>query len=275
MTAMQSLPERNALAPGRTSIGARALFLGERIDLKAPELSERLASTPVTIPAGKNGLAVLFRYGAVVAFDLTRAEESALVEHLRPTVAAPAGRTFTEEVELRIDASVDDRPVDGVVQLREASLDRLQIVGEILARSVVLDHYETVIAGAFDRIEPLAAVLEQKGHGGRGARELLRHIGSALLIQHKMVGRVEIAEKPEILWERPQLELLYARLETEYEIRDRHTALERKLDLISRTVETLIELSQHDRSLRVEWYIVALICVEILLSLYEMFVRPA
>jgi len=72
-----------------------------------------------------------------------------------------------------------------------------------------------------------------------------------------------------VLWEQPELERLYVRLEDEYELRERHLALERKLDLISRTAETMLDLMQHKRSLRVEWYIVILIIVEILLTLYE------
>ena len=63
------------------------------------------------------------------------------------------------------------------------------------------------------------------------------------------------------------------RLEDEYELRERHVALERKLDLISRTAETLLDLMQHKRSLRVEWYIVILIVIEILLTLYEIYAR--
>jgi uncharacterized Rmd1/YagE family protein len=38
-------------------------------------------------------------------------------------------------------------------------------------------------------------------------------------------------------------------------------------------VETQLELLQAKHSLRVEWYIVILIIVEILLTLYELFVR--
>ena len=53
----------------------------------------------------------------------------------------------------------------------------------------------------------------------------------------------------------------------------RQLALERKLEVIARTAETLIELIQARRTLRVEWYIVILIVVEILLTLYELFVR--
>src|SRR3569623_1566576 len=112
-----------------------------------------------------------------------------------------------------------------------------------------------------------------RDHGRTDFRDtkLLRHIGGTLLIQHTTVGRVEVGEKPEILWERPDLERLYVRLEDEYELRERHVALERKLELISRTAETLLNLMQHKRSLRVEWYIVILIMAEIALSLIDKF----
>lgn len=49
------------------------------------------------------------------------------------------------------------------------------------------------------------------------------------------------------------------------------SALNRKLELISRTVATLLEVVQNKRSLRVEWYIVLLILFEIVLTLYDMF----
>ncbi|MGH8589703.1 MAG: hypothetical protein ACREXX_10350 [Gammaproteobacteria bacterium] len=52
-------------------------------------------------------------------------------------------------------------------------------------------------------------------------------------------------------------------------------ALHRKLEVIGQTVETVLDLLQSRRSLRVEWYIVILIVAEIFLSLYEMFWRGA
>ena len=91
-----------------------------------------------------------------------------------------------------------------------------------------------------------------------------------LLIQQKMVGRVETGEKPELLWDHPELERFYVRLAEEYELRDRDRALDRKLDVISRTVETLLGLVQTRSSLRVEWYIVLLIVAELLLSTYPL-----
>ena len=49
--------------------------------------------------------------------------------------------------------------------------------------------------------------------------------------------------------------------------------LDRKLELISRTVSTTLDLLQTQRGHRVEWYIVGLIVFEIVLTLYEMFFR--
>ena len=88
-----------------------------------------------------------------------------------------------------------------------------------------------------------------------------------------MVGRAEIGDKPELLWEHPELERLYQLLEAEFEVRDRLRAIERKLALAGRTVRTLVDLINARHSLRVEWYIVALIVVEILLTLYAMWLR--
>jgi uncharacterized Rmd1/YagE family protein len=93
-------------------------------------------------------------------------------------------------------------------------------------------------------------------------------------VQHQTIGRVAVGEKPEVLWERPDLERLYLRLEEEYEIPERDQALERRLSLIRRTAGTALELLNNRRSLRVEWYIVLLIVVEIFVMLYEVFVRP-
>ena len=154
-----------------------------------------------------------------------------------------------------------------------AAIERLQLVADILGKSVVLAQYESKVSQSFERIEPFAANLEKRSPAGRQARELLRYIGSVMLSEHNMVGRVEVAEKPDLLWERPELERLYLRLQDEFEINDRHAALERKLELISRTAHTVLELLQNRRNLRVEWYIVILIVFEIILSLYEMFFR--
>lgn len=248
----------------------KAYYLGQRIDLKTFEKSARLATSPLVVSAGADGVAVLFRYGVAVFFGLDETEEEIFLGRLQPFVTVPVSHRETEQVDLTLSTSGNDA---GAITLDEFDLPRLQVVADVLAKSAVLSHYEAVLAKTFERIEPLSTRL---GHGGRfthRSRDLLKYIGDVLVIEGKMVGRVEVSEKPELLWEEPRYERLYARLADEYELQERHLALERKLSLVSRTAETMLELLQNKRSLRVEWYIVILIVVEILLTLYEMW-RP-
>jgi required for meiotic nuclear division protein 1 len=255
------------------TFAARAVYVGERIDLKAIESSSRLAVAPTTVRAGVAGVAVLFRYGAIVFFNVTPIEEVAFLGQMERFVSAPFERREAEEVQLQVRAEQDERPVDGVVSVKKVTVGHLQCVADALAKSVVLAHTESSMARVFDGIEPLSKQLERDGTIKRRSKALLQHIGSALQVQTQMVGRVEVLEKPELLWDHPELELLFARLEDEYELRERHHAVEHKLQLISKTAETLLGLLQHDRALRVEWYVVLLIVVEIVLTLYELFVR--
>ena len=77
------------------------------------------------------------------------------------------------------------------------------------------------------------------------------------------------AEKPDVLWERPQLERLYARLEDEYELKERADVLTRKLTVISDTAKALADIIDTERSLRLELIIVILILFEILIAAYQ------
>jgi len=258
------------------SIPVRALLIGERIDVRAFGQADRLATAPMLVRAGKERAAAVLRYGAVVLFNLSADDEAAFIEALRASITEPHGEHDVETATIAVRPG-DEGPVDagGIIYLSEITVERLQIVATVLAKSVVLASYEKQVASVFDRIEPLARSIGRRGHTGREGRALLRQIGDVLLMQHKMVGRVEVAEKPDLLWDHPELERLYARLQDEYELNDRARALDRKLDLISRTAATSLDLLQNRRSLRVEWYIVILIVIElVLLILYEMFKTP-
>jgi required for meiotic nuclear division protein 1 len=260
---------------GKIQFLCRTQLIGERLDLRSmakdPQIElQPLATTPLTIPVSGGGVAVLFRYGAVVFFDVATSDEAALLERLRPFIAGLFARPETEEITVRIDANATEGVENGVIVLRNRDVARLQVVAENTGKSVILGLYESRVAESFDRIEPFALQIGVTGRIGQRAGELLRHLGTALLSQQQMVGRVQAAEKPDILWDRPDLEALNVRVADELEIRDRNIVIERKLELIARTTQILLDLLQDRRTLRVEWYVVLLIVFEIFLTLYQM-----
>jgi uncharacterized Rmd1/YagE family protein len=234
---------------GWRRVRVHAVLVGKRIDLRTLYRSDSFAAAPLAIPAGERGVAVLFRYGAVVLFHLQVVEEAAFLTSLRAVVGEPLLETEREEAEIVVEAAAEEGVgPTGVIHLRSLSGERLIAVADVLAKSVILAFDEKRVALAFDTIEPVAESLQRGGGRRLPGRTLLRHIGDVLITQHRMVGRVEVTEKPELLWDCPDLERLYLRLQEEYELPERDRALTRKLDLISQTATTALGLLDARRS---------------------------
>jgi len=162
----------------------------------------------------------------------------------------------------------------GVIHLRDRALPRLAVVGDALAKSAALAQQEARLAEALDRMEPVVAGLRMEGRLKASSRALHRQIGHALSARNRTSARVEAADKPEVLWDHPDLERLHARLADEYELRERGAALERKLALIGDTTQTLLSLIEARRSLGLEIAVVALVGIEVVFTLYDYVIRP-
>jgi uncharacterized Rmd1/YagE family protein len=159
------------------------------------------------------------------------------------------------------------------LQIKSADPDRLLLVAEALAMSVALAYEERRIAVAIDRINTVAETL-QEGRLPRSPQSaLLEQIGDALLIQQRLAERVDLDEKPDVLWDHPDLERFWASLVDEYDLIHSGRAISRKLDVIRGTADTLTDLMATRTSHRLEWYIIALICIEIVLSTYDHFLK--
>ena len=89
-------------------------------------------------------------------------------------------------------------------------------------------------------IEPFARGLAESGRAPGARRDVIRIIGHCLQMQHRLSGRVAIEDKPDVLWERFDLERLFARLEDTYELKERATTLTQKVDFIRQTAQALV-----------------------------------
>lgn len=252
---------------------ARAHLVGERLILKTLETKDSLSTNPLIVRAGQSGCAVLLRYGVVVVFNLDTIEEATYLESLKPLIKESSSEDVFEDLLLAFHPTAKERLEQDTLWLRDSSAERLQIVAEALAKSVVLDYYEQKVFELFNQIKPFTTAIQNPKERPPKEKELLRYIGGTLLIQQKMLGIVEVGDKPDPIWDFPDLNRLYLRLEDEYELRERLLILEQKLALISRSVETALGILQQASSHRVEWYIVILIVVEILLSIYEIWLQ--
>jgi required for meiotic nuclear division protein 1 len=248
-----------------------ALHVGDRINTNGFE-GEALSAVPLAIRVGTTGVAVLFRYGVVVLINLSPEQEAALLERLSSRIDGRLTRFEEETAFVERASEIEDQvPVGGPIQLRDMSPARLLVIADVLAKSVVLANDEREAAKVLEIIEPFAKELAVYGRTRRDRKGILQLIGNALLVQHRVSGRVAVAEKPDALWDRPDLERLYARLEDEYELKERVDALNRKLAVVAETANTLADIIDTRRSLRLELIVVVLIAFEIIATFYQIF----
>lgn len=255
-------------AASHALLTARALLLGERIDTAGLERRDAISATPLALRVGE-GLVVVFRYGVVVMIGLAPIAEDEILRGILPRVQGALPQR--EEETLQVSAGEDREEgvgVDGVVRIGDLSAAKLLIVADALAKSAALAKDERHIAEVFDTVEPWARSLAA-GRSPGSRRAMTRLIGQALLVQHRLTERVGAREKPDILWDRPDLERLYARFAAEYELVERAESLALKFDLIGETVTVMTDLIDTQRSLRLEVMVVALIMAEIVLTLFQ------
>src|SRR5580704_15990306 len=228
----------DATAPVKAPRRARALLLGDRINTSGIDPAQVVSSSPLTYRVGADGFVTLFRYGVAVLIGLMPAQEEYVLRELRPRIIGPVATPEEETAFVAIDAAKDDQVLPGgPITLKTVTPEHLIVIADALSKSVVLARDEREVSAVFELVEPFARQLAETGRTSGGRRAILKHIGNALVVQHRVSGRVAVTEKPDVVWDRPDLERLYARLEDEYELRERAEALTRKLSVIAETAE--------------------------------------
>jgi required for meiotic nuclear division protein 1 len=254
-------------------VTAHALQIGDRINTAGFE-GEVLSSTPLAVRIDRTGLAVVFRYGVVVFLGLSADAEAQFLERVHQRTFGKISPYEEEWAKVQVARESEEPiPAGGPIPVREMSLERLLVVADALAKSVVLARDEKEVTNVFDVIEPFARELARLGRTSKSRTDLLKLLGNALLVQTRVSGRVAAAEKPDVLWDRPDLERLYARLEDEYELSERVETLNRKLAVIADTATTLADIVDTKRSVRLELIVIFLIAFEIVVTAYEVYVR--
>ena len=252
-------------------VTVRALNICERINTSGLERTDVLSTTPLAFRVGAAGVAVLFRYGVAVLAGVSPLEETNFLESLQSRLVGVYSRREDESAVIEISTEREDQIAPGgPIKVQTITSERLVVIAEALAKSVVLARNEREVAAVFDIIEPFARELANHGRMRGGRREILKRIGNALLVRYRVLGNVAVTDKPDVLWDRPYLERLYARLEDEYELKERGDALNRKLAVVAETAQVFTDVIDTQRSLRLELAVVFLILFEGLIAIFEL-----
>jgi uncharacterized Rmd1/YagE family protein len=96
---------------------------------------------------------------------------------------------------------------------------------------------------------------------------LHQFIGRAIGTRTEVLAVLHLLDKPDATWDDPAMDRIYDDLRSEFDLGDRFTALESKLRAVQDALELLLGVARDRRLVLLEAAIVALICVELVLTL--------
>ncbi|MBI5322261.1 RMD1 family protein [Bradyrhizobium sp.] len=273
-TADRSILPAAYAAPGQR-VPARALRLGGRFRLTGIETgdfdqAETLGTAPLQLRLRSGGFAALFPYGTVVVIGVSPAAEEALLHRLADRVEGRLGAPAVVATEIEIGTGAK---ISGdVITVRDLSASSLYIVADALAKNAALAFEEEEVRRVLEVLEPFASDLADTGRLPRNRRRMLRTVGHALRTHHRLIERVEVEDRPELL-DDGDADRLHDVLAHAWHFKKRAKALSRRLSVIEVMTSALTELIDAQREIRLEALIVLLIALEMSVYFYELFIR--
>lgn len=155
------------------------------------------------------------------------------------------------------------------ISLKEYNLISLLIISHVISQSVALEVYENKLSDYYEKSRSLIDASDtysifKRSHLAKFAKQLV-------LIRHDMLIDLYLLDKPNILWDNEDAEMLYNKLSYSLELKNRFEIVEYKLDSIKDDIVMVMDLTNHNHSSFLEWIIIVLIMIEIVMGLLEWF----
>lgn len=234
----------------------------------------RASKTVLVAHYADDGWAVVHDFGAVVFFGVTEAERERVVTAMKRFDDAEPGHNRTPvresfRVEIRPELARPTVTFDAIV-VRELGQPVIELVAFVIGQSVAMEYYEEDVDEILDRLDSVAAGLEEVGRFRGSGKELLQFVGRGLGLRNRVIHTLALLDSPALTWEDEMLDRLYRELRQSFAIEDRYRALDHKLHVIGDNLEIFVDLSQTRRSMLLEVLVVVLIAIEVVLFVVQM-----
>jgi uncharacterized Rmd1/YagE family protein len=257
----------------RKSYIAEAFYVGESIDLKrAEEHLKRYVflnrDHPLILQFSRDSYIALTKFGVVVFWNVPAEGRRQFLAELAPFVRAQRREyLYSETSEVLIAGS--DKITSQGIHLANIDTERIKIVSYAIAQSVALERYEDEVERNLLEMEAVISNLKTAGKAMLRERELLRQVGRALAVKQTAISHLSLFDKPEEVWESPELEKLYGALSAEFDLGVRFAVLDKKIEFLSESSRMLIEFLAEKRNAFLEWVIIILIAIGLIPYLGE------
>jgi len=215
--------------------------------------------------------AVLTKFGTVTLWNVKKPLAHEFLKELLPFVKSKKeSYEYTDTLKVHVGRKIEKMSFEEV-SLLSLDIEKIKIISYISAQSVALDRYENEID---ERLEELGKVFENLKSSGKtkfNQESLLKQVGHIASVKQNVISSLALFDKPDETWERKEIEELYDKMRSEYDLRDRFAILNEKIGFLSENNTALLNFISSQKANSLELIIIILIVLEIFLSSHDWF----
>ena len=244
------------------------VYIGESIDLKKVQegVKQYLClnrDDPLVVKLLKDQYAVLTKFGTVTFWNVPIRLRQQFLNEIRLYVKSKKEHyPYDENTRVLIGGNVEGVTFEKVYSAH-LNVEKIKIISYVLSQSVALERYEDDIGNSLSETEADVDNLKTKGKALFSEKKLLKQIGGVFSVKQTTVVHLALFDKPESIWESPDLETLYNRMSSEYDLKIRFDVLDKKIDYLSDISKMMMGFLAEKRNAYLEIIIIVLIIIEI------------
>lgn len=214
------------------------------------------------------GTVFIYPFGAIVFHNVDAGAREVELDRLRRArPGLTSTQAYDEQFMVREDPGARPDVAAGALTLDRMTFERASVVALIIAQSAAMEYYDRIVDDLFAETDKLVTRLEKTGSVIWNTGKLNRFVGTAAGTRNEVLSGLHLLDKPDAIWDDPDVDRIYDELRAEFDLVDRHAALERKLGAVQDSLELVLDVARDRRLVLLEASIVLLIVVDIVLSL--------
>lgn len=205
-----------------------------------------------------------FDYGAVVFTNMSDTDVSKNLALLQQFCERPLAEKPREDFEILHHPESQLSFNFGSLAVPRLDQEVIKIAMLNVAHSVALDFYSQRAHELLSEIQRIADQMESEGAIRISRSNMLRFIGRMLNSKNRIVENLFIFDGPDLAWEDEYLDRIHRGLARTFETQTRFKEIEYTFKVVEDNLSVFRELFLHRESSRLEWIIIALICIEVI-----------
>jgi uncharacterized Rmd1/YagE family protein len=229
---------------------------------------------------------VVFRFGAVVFFNVTHRESRQILEDIKFTKGCsldpvPNGFEQRERFEVSIappslesasdnynddsdsNETEEDVVASDAVTVPHLDFNNVAVISTIMGQTVALDTFNVIVDELLRSFAAINTKVTQTGNFSTMERDaLFKLVAQNNSLSIDMVSKFGLKDRSDTAWNLSQYDAVYQGMREEFEIDYRFNDVELKLDIIQQNAKFFLEILHNQKSNNLEWVIIWLISIE-------------